>query len=106
MKSCIGDWFLYKEFIVGVYGYTRPPYKLPIFLNPIIFTLEFIRKRLCLEEEHFGTFKKSFDVKFPFKIIPFIFKNKVALNIVEKILEAMEFEKMERLNYDPRKIIL
>ena len=27
------------------------------------------------------------------------------MNIVEKILEAMEFEKMERLNYDPRQTI-
>ena len=62
-------------------------------------------KRLCLEEEHFGIFKKYSDVKFPFKIGPFIFKNKAALNIVEKLLEAMEFHKMERINYDPRQII-
>ena len=60
---------------------------------------------MCLEEEQFGTFKKSSNVKFPFKIRPFIFKNKVDLNIVEKLLEAMEIEKMERLNYYPRKII-
>ena len=43
-ESCIGDWFLYKEFIVvHVYGYTGPPYKLPVFLTPRIFVLEFIR---------------------------------------------------------------
>ena len=66
--------------------------------------LEFIRQRLCSEEEHFGAFKKSSNVKFPFKIDPFIFKNKVALNIVGNLLEAMEFQKMERINYDPTKI--
>ena len=61
---------------------------------------------MCLEEEHFGAFKKSSDVKFPFKIDPFVFKIKVSLNIVENLLEAMEFHKMKRLNYDPRQIIL
>ena len=106
-ESCSGDWFLYKELIVvRVYRYTGPPYKLPTFMTPRIFALEFIRQRLCSKEEHFGAFKKSTDVKFPFKIDPFIFKNKATLNIVENLLEAMEFHKMKRLNYDPRQIIL
>ena len=47
-KSYIGYWFLYKEFIViRVYGFTRAPYKFPIFFMPRIFALEFIRQRLC-----------------------------------------------------------
>ena len=106
MESYTGDWFLYKEFtVVRGYVYTRPPYKLPAFLTPRIFALEFIKQRLCSKEEHFCSFKKSSDLKFPFNIGPFIFKNKVALNIIEKLLEAMEFKTMERLNYDPRQII-
>ena len=44
-------------------------------------------------------------MKFPLKIDPFIFKSKVALTIVEKLLEAMEFQRMEWLNYDPHQII-
>ena len=83
----------------------RPPYKFPSFLTPRIFALEFTRERLCSEEEHFGTFRKSYDVKFPFKIGPFIFKSKYALSIVGKLLEAMYFQEMERLNYDLRHII-
>ena len=60
---------------------------------------------MCSEQEHFGSFKNSSDVKFPFNIDPFILKNKATLNIVGKLLEAMEFQKTERLNYDPRQII-
>ena len=38
----VGDWFLYKEFIVlRVYGFEDEPYRLPIFIPKIIFVLEF-----------------------------------------------------------------
>ena len=74
----IGDWFLYKYFtVLRVYGFTGEPYKLPIFLTPRIFALEFMRQRLCVEEEHFGAFKKSSNIKFSLKVGPFIFKKKV-----------------------------
>ena len=88
----IGDWFLYKDFTISrVYGFTGEPYKLPVFLTPRIFALEFMRARLCAEEEHFGAFKKSSNIKFPVKVGPFIFKNKSAFMIVEKLLEIMDF---------------
>ena len=45
-----------------------------IFLTPRIFALEFMRQRLCAEEEHFGASKKSSNIKFPLKVGPFIFK--------------------------------
>ena len=36
----IGDWFLYKDFIVlTIYGFTGEPYRLPAFLTPIVFAL-------------------------------------------------------------------
>ena len=78
---------MYKEFtILRVYGFTREPYRLLAFLTPRIFTLEFMRQRLYAEEEHFGAFKKSSNVKFPLKVGPFIFKNKSALLVIEKLL--------------------
>ena len=78
LESCTRDCFLYKELnVVCVYGYTRPPYKLPAFLTPRIFALEFIRPRLCSEEENFGAFKKSSDVKFPFNINLSVLKEKL-----------------------------
>ena len=69
-----GDWFLHKEFtVLRVYGFTREPYRLPAFLTPRIFTLEFMRQRLYAEEEKFWMFKKYSNVKFPLKVGPFIF---------------------------------
>ena len=87
LEDRIGDWFLYKDFtILKVYGFTGEPYRLPVFLTPRIFALEFMRQRLCAEEEHFGAFQKSSNVKFPLKVGPFIFKNKSALLVIEKLL--------------------
>ena len=88
-----------------MYGFTGEPYKLPVFLTPRIFALEFMRQRLCAEEEHFGAFKKSSNIKFPLKVGPFIFKNKSALMVVENLLEIMDFQKEQRINYDPHHII-
>ena len=71
LESQTSNWFLYKTFIViRFYGFTRAPYKLPAFLTQIIFSLEFIWKRLFSEEDHFGAFKKYSNVKFPLKIVP------------------------------------
>ena len=40
----IGDWFLYKDFtVLRVYGFTGEPYRLPAFLTPRIFILEYMR---------------------------------------------------------------
>ena len=64
-----------------------------------------MRKILCAEDENFGAFKKSSNIKFPFKVGPFIFKNKSALMIVEKLLEIMDFQKEQKINYDPHHII-
>ena len=88
-----------------MYGFTGEPYRLPAFLTPRIFALEFMRQRLYAEEEHFGAFKKSSNVKFPLKVGPFIFKNKSALLVIEKLLEVMDFKKEQRINYDPHHII-
>lgn len=60
-----GDWFLYKDFkVLRIYGFTYAPYKLPSFLTPRIFALEFLRKRLYVEKEHFLKHKKACDIKF------------------------------------------
>ena len=102
----IGDWFLYKDFtVLRIYGFTGEPYRLPAFLTPNIFALEYMRQRLQAEEEHFGAFKKSSNIKFPFKVGTFIFKNKGALMFIEKLLESMEFQRDQRVNYDPYHII-
>ena len=88
---------MHKEFtVLRVYGFTGEPYRLPAFLTLRIIALDFMRQKLYAEEEHFGAFKKSSDVKFPLKISPFIFKNKSALLVIEKLLEVMDFQKEEK----------
>jgi len=64
-----------------------------------------MRQRLHSEEEHFGAFKKSSNIKFPLKVGSFIFKNKGALVFIEKLLGSMEFQKEPKENYDPHHII-
>ena len=102
----VGDWFLYKDFIIlRIYCFTGEPYRLPAFLTPKIFALDFMRQRLHSEEEHFGAFKKYSNIKFPLKVGTFIFKNKGALVFIEKLLGSMEFQKDPRVNYDPHHVI-
>ena len=60
---------------------------------------------MCVEKAHFGAFKKSSNVEFPLKVGPFILKNKSALLIIERLLEVMDFQKEQRINYDPHHII-
>ena len=102
----VGDWFMYKDFtVLRIYGFTGEPYRLPAFFTHNIFSLEFMRQRLHSEEEHFGAFKKSSNIKFPLKVGSFIFKNKGALVFIEKLLESMDFQREQRVNYDPYHII-
>ena len=53
----------------------------------------------------FGAFKKSSNIKFTLKVGPFIFKKKSALMVVETLLEIMDFQKDQRINYDLHHII-
>ena len=102
----VRDWFLYRDYtVLRVYGFAGQPYRLSSFLTPRIFALEFMRQRLLSEEEHFGAFKKSSNIKFPFKVGSFIFKGKGALVFIEKLLEAMDFQKEAKVNYDPYHVI-
>ena len=64
-----------------------------------------MRKRLCVGEEHFGAFKKYSNVKFPLKVGSFIFKNKISLLVIEMLLEVMDLQKEQKINYDPHHII-
>ena len=102
----IGDWFLFENgTVIRLYGFVHPPYMFPTFLTPRVFSMEFIRQELIVENEHFLNFKKSSKNKFPLKVVPFIMKNKVALTIIEGLLQDMNFMKTSKINYDPHHII-
>ena len=81
----IGDWFLLEEnTIIRVYSFTHEPYGysftheryiLPSFLTPRLFSLELIRHKLIVENEHFINFKKASEIKFPWVVGHFIINN-------------------------------
>ena len=102
----VGDWFLYKDFtVIRVYRFKKSPYMLPSFLIPRLFSLEFLRHRLFVEQEHFVKHKKGSNIKFKYTIEPFVASNNGALQIVEDILKGMNFKKEQAINYDPKGII-
>ena len=102
----VGDWFFLKRHtIIRFYGFSHEQYILPTFLTPKILSLEFIRKKLIVENQHFIKFKKAFKIKFPLKVGPFIIKNKFALCMIEGLLQDMNFMKATKVNYDPNHII-
>ena len=83
----VGDWFLSEySTVIRVCGFTHQPYVLLMFLKLRMFTLEVIRKRLTTKDEHFISFRKLTDIKFPWTVFPFTVKKKSALPMVENFL--------------------
>ena len=102
----IGDCFLMEEgIVIRVYGFVHQPYILPAFLTPNIFSLEFIRKNLILENEHFINFKKISEIKCPWLVVPLIIKSKLVVPVVDNLLNEMRFPTVAAVNYDPHHII-
>ena len=78
---------LKEHVIIRFYGFSHEPYILLAFLTPKIFSMEFIRQKLIVENEHFINFRKASKIKFPLKVDPFIIKNKVAFPVFEGLLQ-------------------
>ena len=71
-----GDWFLHMNFtMLKIYGFKEEPYKLPSFLTPRLFALEFLRQRLFVEKEHFLKYRKASSIKFNYIVEPFVVKS-------------------------------
>ena len=88
-----------------MYGFTHEPYIFPSFLTPRVFSLEFIRQKIIVENEHFIIFKNAYKIKFPWVVGPFIIKNKVALLVAEIMLQEMKLKKYFAVNYDLHHVI-
>ena len=102
----VGDWFLLKEHtIIRLYGFTHEPYILSTFLTLRIIFLEFIKKKLIVENQHFINSRKDYEIKLPLKVGPFIIKYKFGFPMIEGILQDMNFMKSTKVNYDPHHII-
>ena len=88
----IVNWFMMQKYLViKVYGFSAAPFMLPIYLTPLVFTLELIRHRIFVYEEHFTAHGKDFWMKYPINFGPFIVKKPPTLPMVEKFLKAMKF---------------
>ena len=101
----VGDWFLAEaETIIRLYGFVYQPYVLPAFLTARIFSLGFLRQNITVEEEHILSFKKS-DMKFPWEAGPYAVKSRVALPVIDNMLNSMGFPLGVAINYDPHQMI-
>ena len=88
LEKRIGDCFLMEEgILIRTHGFVHPPYVLPTLLAPRIFSLEMIRQKFIVENEHFINLKNSYEIKFPWVIGPFIIKSRAALLVVENLLK-------------------
>ena len=67
--------------------------------------MEFIRKNLIVDTEHFLNFKKSTKIRYPWDVGPFTIKNKVALPMIDILLKEMVFLTEASINYDPLHVI-
>lgn len=105
-ENRVGDWVLFMHSImIWVYGFHESPYLLPIFLNPRIFSLEFIRQRIISEIESFIKLHKASNIKFPFVIGPFVVKSRSCLSQVKAKLKDFGFSEIQGRKYDPHQII-
>ena len=91
-SKMIGYWFLTEfETIIRLYGFVHHPNVLPSFLTVNIFSLELIRERLTVEEEHILSFRKSLGINFPWEIGLYTVKGRDSLALVDNLLRSMGF---------------
>ena len=81
------------------------PYVLPAFLTAGVFSLELIRQRLTVEEEHFLNAKKGSNISFPWEVGPYTVKSKASLPMVYNLLKGMGFSLEQAIDYDPHQVI-
>ena len=100
------DWLIYEHGkVIRVYGFVHQPYILPTFFTVRVFALELIRQRLIVEDEHFLSYKKPSEIKFPWTVDPFGIKRKSSFLVIESMLRELEFSMEATINYDPHHII-
>jgi hypothetical protein len=64
-ENRMGDWVLFmNSLVIWVYGCHESPYLFPILLTPKVFSLEFIKKIIIYETEHFLKLHKTSNLKF------------------------------------------
>ena len=102
----IGDWFCFVDYtLIRVYGFEGEPFRIPKFTSRRLFSLEFLRQRLIVENDNFIKHKKVSSLKFLFTLEPFVVKSVLVANIIDQILRSMGFEIDKSLIYDPKGVM-
>lgn len=101
-----GDWYLYENYTeIRVFGCELPPFKLPKYLPMRIFSLEYIRQMINMEQIHFTSAKKKSQFRIKTQVGQFIFNSMEAREEAEKILKTRKFDLSFTWSYDPLGII-
>jgi hypothetical protein len=102
----VGDWYIFENYTeIKIYGSELQPFLLPVFLNPRIFALEYIRHRLNSDHIHFVSRKYKASFKLKKEVGPFIVNTRSTLQETTNILSNMGFQQGEAWMYDPHAII-
>lgn len=94
-----------KTTVLRVYGSELKPYKLPFFLTPRVFAIEYIRQRLNSDHIHFTSRNQKTSLMLPVEVFSFILKTRATFNIVEKMMKDFHFEEDKFWQYDPCRLI-
>jgi len=90
----IGDWFLFKYFIVIIiYGFKLEPYQLPIYIPPRLFAIEYRRQRLINYQLHFVSKKKIVYISLPGEVSCFFIKSRPAVDYINKLLASYHLKR-------------
>jgi hypothetical protein len=83
----VGDWYVFEHYTeIRIYACQLDPFRLSVFMNPMIFSLEYIRKRLNSDEIHFVPNMYKVDLKLKKEVGSFIVNTRLALQVTKKKL--------------------
>jgi hypothetical protein len=101
------DWYLYQNHTkIRVFRCELAPYKLPNYVPVRIFTLEYIRQIMNLDDIHFVSLKKKQQLRIKGQIGSFICNSHGAGEEADQMLREMRFFLSFPWHYDPCGIIL
>jgi hypothetical protein len=101
-----GDWYLYQNHTeIRVYGCELAHYKLPKYVPVRIFSLEYIRQIMNLDDIHFVSLKKKQQLRIKGQIGSFICNSRGTGEEADRMLKEMKFFMSFPWHYDPYGII-
>lgn len=90
---------------IRIYGCELPAFNLPKFIPIRIFSLEYIREMINMDQLHFVATNKKARFKTKNHVGPFICNVRAVGNEVEKLLRQMNFKLSFTWSYEPLGVI-